>query len=137
MAKLNIIPSNILNPFREQLTVELHAKLCNDIKSLFGRIEKTDIVSKDGAWKCSSKGVLESKTGNKCQLPLNNPLSTLIQFGMQLNAHADNMGLLRYNEDKVTVEDCGIDSEIPAQVREWVKQQEMELKAPKVELVKA
>lgn len=127
MAKLNIIPANILLPFRNVLSDGLHSKLCNDIKSLFGRIEKTDIISKDGAWKCSSKGILESKTGNKCQLPLNNPLSTLIQFGMQVNAIADNMGLLRYEEDKVTLSENGIDSGIPANVREWVKQQEQDL----------
>ena len=84
MSKLNNLkPEIVLACFREETGVHF-SKLCNDISSNLGRIEK-DVITKPGQWKVGTKGKLVAKDGHTLQLPLNAPWAILLQFGMRAN----------------------------------------------------
>lgn len=85
MSKLNNLKAVvILAAFKSEVTEAHFPKLCADIDSNLGRLEK-DITTKAGDWKCGAKGKLVSKDGHTLQLPLNAPWATLVRFGLQLN----------------------------------------------------
>lgn len=79
----SLIVENALSPFRAAIGKNFD-KICNDVRSLLGRVEK-DIVLKDGEWKAGASSKLTRKNGESVQLPLNNPATTLLCFGMRLN----------------------------------------------------
>lgn len=93
VVKSNIVNNNgeldSLNPiialqaFKGELG-ESFGKICADVKSQLGRWEK-DLQLTKGEWKCSATGKLTRKDGQSVQMPLNNPASTLLRFGMRLN----------------------------------------------------
>ncbi len=84
MSKLNnLVPSQFLACFAATMGQPHFDKVCADISSNLGRIEK-DIVTKSGAWKCGAKGTLVSKDGHKLQLPLNSAWASLVRFGLQI-----------------------------------------------------
>lgn len=90
MSKLtNLKASVILACFKNEVTDAHFTKLCNDVDSNLGRLEK-DIITKAGDWKCGTKGALVSKDGHKLQLPLNAAWATLVRFGISLNEITKN-----------------------------------------------
>lgn len=80
----NLIVETALAPFKTSIGDKSFPKICNDIRSLLGRVEK-DIVLKDGDWKAGASFKLTRKNGETVQLPANNPATTLLCFGMRLN----------------------------------------------------
>ncbi len=131
MSKLNIVPAVVFHSFKDELG-ELFPKVCNDAKAFFGRLEK-DIKVTAGVWKCSTKGELQSKDGNKVQMPLNNPMSILIRFGMQLNEIAERAsfgGQFKLAEDGQSVVHGGIIASIPRECESWIAEQKKAAKVP-------
>lgn len=127
MSKLNIVPAIVFAPFKSAMGVTWD-KVCNDASSMFGRWEKDFLKSTSGEWKVTSTGKLKSKEGHEIQMPLNNPMSILVRFGMQLNDVAANMGQLELNEDKTKVIKLGIESRLPKQCIDWIEQQRADIK---------
>lgn len=84
----NLNPEIALAPFKAELG-ENYPKIVADVKSMLGRVEK-DIVTKDSEWKASTTFKLSNKEGRTVQLPLNNPASILLCFGMRLNELSKN-----------------------------------------------
>ena len=120
MAKINIIPAIVFAPFEMALGKHWD-KVCNDCKSFLGRLEK-DIVTTGGDWKVTNTGKLKSKDGNEVALPLNNPMSVLLRFGMQLTEIASNGnfgGAYKLNKDGNAVESIGIQAELPKECQAW------------------
>lgn len=113
MSKLNNLKASvILACFKNEVTEKHFPKLCADIDSNLGRLEK-DIVTKAGEWKVGAKGTLVSKDGHKLQLPLNAPWATLVRFGLQLNALASAGSSLE------PVYAMQIDANLPAECENW------------------
>lgn len=76
-------PFVALQSFKKELG-DSFGKICADAKAQIGRWNK-DVVLTKGEWKCSATGKLTRKDGQAVQMPLNNPISTLLRFGMRLN----------------------------------------------------
>ena len=92
-----------------------------------------DIKTTGGEWKVTNTGKLRSKDGNEVQLPLNNPMSVLIRFGMQLNEVASKGmfgGAFKVSEDGKSVVHCGIVAELPKECEAWFQQMAKDAKAP-------
>lgn len=112
LANLNI--ANHLNHF-SSLHPEVKQEIVSDIASLLGK-EESNMVSKVGGWKMSSKCILQSKEGHKLALPANNPAVILLKFGMQLSEIADN-GEMEVN------------AEIPKLCEAWITQKSIRIAA--------
>lgn len=129
MSKLNIVPQVVFAPFKAALGA-CWDKVCNDTKAFLGRLEK-DITTKSGDWKVTNTGKLRSKDGNEVQMPLNNPISVLVRFGMQLTDIAKNGGFAgqyKLNEDRTEVLHIGIEAGIPSECQAWIDQMRKDVK---------
>lgn len=131
MSKFAIIPEIELHPFKDALGT-LFGKVCNDAKAFIGRLESNnegkDVKSILSGTSVTSKGVLKSKEGYTLQMPLNNPMTFLVLFGMQLTKLDNSMDNRKLSQDKKTVESGGIQSRIPSVCQDWIEQQRNELK---------
>lgn len=119
----NLQPETIFAPFKDALGLHF-ARVCDLAKCQLGRWEK-DVKSTAGVWKCSDKGILSSKEGHKLQLPLNNPLSILIRFGVQLSdiaSKGDFDGVYTLNDKTGVVAHCGMQVGIPRTCEDWFQQ---------------
>lgn len=124
MSKLNNLKANvILAPFQLEITDAHFTKLCNDIDSNLGRLEK-DIVTKSGDWKVGAKGALVSKDGHKLQLPLNAPWATLVRFGLQLNA------IMKAGSSLEPAYEMELQSTLPAECENWFNTNYRNTKVP-------
>lgn len=124
--KLNI--EVLFHPFKNALG-DVFAKVCNDAKSLLGRLDK-DILTTGGNWKPGVKGKIMSVDKNELQLPLNNPMSSLILFAMevqQLNRRADFGGNEYHKRGDAFALNEGIQCELPVVCKSWIKQEVSEL----------
>ena len=84
MSRLNTLNvSEAISPFERALGPDYN-KIVRDIKSLLGNVAK-DVTVKHGDWKASAKFKLTAKDGVSVQLPMNNPASIMLCFGMRLN----------------------------------------------------
>ena len=72
----------VLKPF-ESYFGNNFPRLCAVWDSRLGQIQK-DIKVTGKRWKVGAKGVLSTTEGHKLQLALNNPLDTLVAFGVRL-----------------------------------------------------
>ena len=99
--------SEVLSPFADELGDQFD-KIVRDVKSLLGRVEK-DIETKPGQWKATAGFKLRAKDGHTVQLPLNNPASILLCFGMRLVELADNGGF-------------DVNATIPKECMAWIEQ---------------
>jgi hypothetical protein len=102
----NLIVEKAIAPFKNAIGDTAFPKVCNDIRSMLGRVEK-DIVLKDGDWKAGASFKLSRKNGETIPLPPNNPATILLCFGMRFNELAKSA-------------DCEIEAGIPAQCKAWV-----------------
>jgi hypothetical protein len=124
MSKLNNLnPEVELSVFADALG-SLFPKIVADTKAMLGDIKAEEITGKQGGWKCSAKGVLTSKEGYTVHLPLNNPKTTLLRFGMNLTALA-------------TAGTFDIRAEIPKECEFWIQEESKKLHASKTVTVKA
>ena len=83
MAKIDTFDcAGKLAPFKIALGV-LHDEVLSDCKAFVGDHEK-DVVIKSTGWKAGAKGKFTSKDGYTLTLPLNNPLTILLNFGGKL-----------------------------------------------------
>lgn len=76
-----------LTPF-ESVLGEMFDEVVSDCKSLVGDAAgegEKNIAVKSTGWKAGTKGRFTSKDGLTLQLPLNNPLTILMQFGARIN----------------------------------------------------
>jgi len=125
MSKLNNLDVALeLSVFEDAIGEDSFPKVVGDVKSLLGRIPDSEIIAKQGGWKAGSKGKLTSKEGYTCQLPLNNPASSLLLFGMKIRAIAE-------------AGEMQIQSEVPKICRDWVHQHSLTAKAAKTEVATA
>ena len=104
LMNLDVVES--LEPFRNALGKSFD-KVVSDIKSILGREEKNMKVEQSD-WKATARFQLKSKEGYTLQLPLNNPVSTLLCFGMRLNELAANGGF-------------DVEADIPKNCLAWVE----------------
>lgn len=112
MKTQNLNPEVELACFRDALGGSF-AKVCADIKSELGRLDK-DVVSKSTGWKVlATKGAIESKEGHKLFLPLNAGWPVLLRFGMQLTAIATN------GSSDAPKYSMNIQAELPFECKEW------------------
>jgi hypothetical protein len=102
----NLIVENAIVVFRTAIGETAFPKICNDIRSMLGRVEK-DIVLKDGEWKAGASFKITRKNGETIPLPANNPATILLCFGMRMNELA-----------KAGDFDC--QAAIPTQCKSWV-----------------
>lgn len=135
MSKFNINSAYELHPFKAVLG-DLFPKICNDAKSFIGRLETENggknVMAKLSGISVTAKCVIKSKEGYSLQMPLNNPMSILIRFGMELSKLDDSLGnrvVTPSGEVK-----GGLESDLPAQCVDWIQQQR---NAVKLEAVKA
>lgn len=112
LANLNI--ANHLAHF-SSINEEVRKEIISDIASLLGK-EESNMVSKVGGWKMSSKCILQSKEGHKLTLPANNPAVILLKFGMQLSEISDNG-------------EMSINAEIPKLCDAWITQKSIRIAA--------
>jgi hypothetical protein len=113
MSKLNnLVPAIVLAPFAQVMGEPHFTKVCADVASNLGRLEK-DIITKSGGWKNGARGAIVSKDGHKLQLPLNAPWASLIRFGLQLTEIATNGSSLE------PVYKMEIHAELPAVCANW------------------
>jgi hypothetical protein len=102
----NLIVEKAIAVFKTAIGETAFPKVCNDIRSMLGRVEK-DIVLKDGDWKAGASFKITRKNGETIPLPANNPATVLLCFGMRMNELA-----------KAGDFDC--QAAIPAQCKAWV-----------------
>lgn len=123
MSKLNNLNVALeLSIFQDSLG-ESFDKVVNDVKSMLGRIKAEEITAKQGEWKAGAKGRITSKEGYTVQLPLNNPASSLLLFGMKLRAIGESG-------------EMSVSAEIPKVCRDWVHQHSLVVKAEAKESAK-
>jgi hypothetical protein len=139
MSKFNINPTVELHPFRAAIGEDLFPKLCNDIKSFIGRLETENngknVVAKLSGVTVTAKCVIKSKEGYSLQMPLNNPMSILIRFGMELSRLDDSLGNRKIAQDGTVI--GGLESELPSQCTDWISQQKTALKQTSAQPVAA
>lgn len=135
MSKFNINPVVELHPFKTALG-DLFTKVCNDAKAFIGRLETENggknVVAKLSGVSVTAKCVIKSKEGYSLQMPLNNPMSILIRFGMELSKLDDSLGnrVVLNGEVKAS----GIESELPTPCVDWIQQQRNSIKETPVEV---
>lgn len=129
MSKFNIITEHELYPFKATLG-DLFPKVCNDAKAFIGREEAKSIKSTLTGTSITDKCILVSKEGHKLALPLNNSMSVLIRFGMQLTKLDNAMGTRKIDKDGAVLE--GLQSDLPTPCQSWIAEQRNQLKQPVV-----
>ena len=124
MSKFNINVKSELFPFREALA-QYFDKVVNDTKAFIGREEAANggnnVKSKLSGVTITANCILESKEGYKLALPLNNPLSILLRFGMQLTKIDMTMGTRVIDKELNPVDGLSCDI-LPENCRDWFNQ---------------
>lgn len=120
----NINPSVLLLPFQRAIG-PVYDKIVNDTKSWLGRLDK-DIVSKGGSWKTGTKGAIVNKEGHRLQLPLNNPMSSLVLFSLDLRDIATRAGFGgEYGTtDADGVIHTGMQIDLPTVCKAWIEKEQ-------------
>lgn len=131
MSKFLINPANELANFSESLGV-LFSKVCNDAKSMIGRLESNndgkDVEHKLSRPKISEKMILTSKEGHKLQLPPNSPLMILLKCGCKATELDESFGTRSYSKEDGSVTGVGFQCDIPSFLSDWIEQQRKEHK---------
>jgi hypothetical protein len=91
-------------------------RLCKVWDSNLGTLQK-DIQTTGKMWRCGSKGIISTTDGHKLQLQLNNPLHTLVRFGIRLTEVAQSGSV-----DKPVSYEMVIDSTPPFECLQWAKE---------------
>lgn len=137
MSKFNINPIVELHPFKEALG-QLFPKICNDTKAFIGREEAANdgknVKATLSGVTMSAKCLLKSKEGYTLALPMGNPLSILLRFGMELSKLDNNMDNRVVDKETGDVTG-GIQSKLPKSCVDWVNQQRAAIKQGTSEVV--
>lgn len=117
-------------PFKTALG-SVYDKVCNDAKSLFGRVDK-DIKAEGGDWKVKgkvTKGEVANKATYTLLLPPNNPITPLTLAAMDIRDFCKRHEISRDD----------IQSPLPKACKSWIEKEQKDLvdaaNAPKTEKV--